>query len=131
VFLQPVAPPSILGLFALAVATLLLSTYILGWYGNANSQTFLFPFVALFGGLGQFTAALWSFRARDGLAVAIHGLWGSFWMASGLLHLLYAAGLITYSTSGFSQEMGMVNWNPRGWHCPRFQQHACSNPRQR
>ncbi len=107
VFLQPVAPPSILGLFGLAGATMMLSTYILGWYGSPDSQLFLFPFVALFGGIAQFAAALWSFRARDGLAVAVHGLWGSFWIAFGILHLLYATGSLTSSTSGFSQEIGM------------------------
>lgn len=107
VFLQPIAAPSILGLFGFAVATMMVSTSMLGWYGNVENPLFIFPFAAFFGGLAQFIAAVWSFRARDGLAVAMHGTWGSFWMAYGLLYLLTAAKLITLPANGLSPDMGM------------------------
>jgi succinate-acetate transporter protein len=64
---------------------------------------FLFPFAATFGGLAQFLAGMWAFRARDGLATAMHGMWGAFWMAFGILQLLGATGTITIPTGVFPE----------------------------
>jgi succinate-acetate transporter protein len=94
VVLQPLAPPSILGLFGFAGATFIVASHIAGWYGTPTSPDYLFPFAAFFGGLAQFAAGLFAFRARDGLATAMHGMWGSFWMSYGLLYLLIAAGVV-------------------------------------
>ena len=59
------------------------------WYGNATQTAlFLAPFAAMFGGLAQFTAGMWAFKARDGLATAMHGMWGSFWLGYGILEIL-------------------------------------------
>jgi succinate-acetate transporter protein len=96
VFLQPVAAPSILGLFGFAGATFMVSAHMAGWYGNDNTPMLLFPFVALFGGLAQFLAGMWAYKARDGLATAMHGTWGSFWMAYGFLYLLATLGYVTF-----------------------------------
>ena len=100
VFLQPVAAPSILGLFGFAGATFMVAAHLAGWYGTATTNEYLFPFAAAFGGIAQFTAAIWSYRARDGLATAMHGMWGSFWMAFGLLFLLVATGTLTVPAAG-------------------------------
>lgn len=105
-FLQPIAAPSILGLFGFAVATMMVSTHMMGWYGNQQSPFYLFPFAAFFGGLAQFMAGIWSFRARDGLAVAMHGMWGSFWMAYGVLYFMAAARYIALPTAAFP-ELGL------------------------
>ncbi len=107
VFLQPIAAPSILGLFGFAVSTMMVSTNMLGWYGNSLSPVFLFPFAAFFGGLAQFMAGLWAFRARDGLAVAMHGMWGSFWMAYGLLFGLVSFGVIAVPVNAPFPELGI------------------------
>ena len=106
VFLQPVAAPSILGLFGFAGATFIVAAHLAGWYGNAHTPEYLFPFAAFFGGVAQFTAAMWSYRARDGLATAMHGMWGSFWMAYGLLFLLNAVGALTIPATGAFPELG-------------------------
>jgi succinate-acetate transporter protein len=106
VVLQPVAAPSILGLFGFAGATFIVAAHLAGWYGNAHSPEYLFPFAAFFGGVAQFTAAMWSYRARDGLATAMHGMWGSFWMAYGLLFLLVAVGALTVPAKGAFPELG-------------------------
>src|SRR3954447_5995370 len=99
VFLQPIAAPSILGLFGLAGATFIVAANMAGWYGTTTqSAQYLFPFAAAFGGIAQFAAGMWAFRARDALATAIHGTWGAFWMAYGLLFLLVATGDITVPT---------------------------------
>lgn len=94
VFLQPIAAPSILGLFGLAGSTFMVSAYMANWYGTADSLMLLFPFVALFGGLAQFLAGMWAYKARDGLATVVHGTWGSFWMAYGFLFFLQTLGYV-------------------------------------
>ena len=92
-FLQPVAAPSILGLFGFAAATFMVSAHLAGWYGTSPA-TFvaLAPFAAAFGGIGQIIAAIWGYKARDGIATAMHGAWGLFWVAFGLLWLLIGTG---------------------------------------
>lgn len=95
IMLQPVAHPSVLGLFGFAGATFMVAADLAGWYGNADTPLFLAPFAATFGGLAQFAAGMWAFRARDTLATAMHGTWGAFWIAYGLLHAFVALGAIT------------------------------------
>jgi succinate-acetate transporter protein len=95
VYLQPIAAPSILGLFGFAGATFVVAANLAGWYGNGATPDYLFPFAAFFGGLAQFLAGMWAYKARDGLATAMHGMWGSFWMAYGVLFLLFATGRLT------------------------------------
>jgi succinate-acetate transporter protein len=94
VFLQPIARPSILGLFGFAGATFMIAANLDGWFGTTQSGIFLFPFAFTLGGIAQFLAGMWAYRARDGVATAMHGLWGSFWMAYGILWLLVAVKAI-------------------------------------
>ena len=94
VFLQPIAAPSVLGLYAYAGATLMVGAYMAGWYGGVETPLYLLPFAAFFGGLAQFLSGMWAYKARDGLATAFHGMWGSFWMSYGLLYLMFATGTI-------------------------------------
>ncbi|MGN6276278.1 MAG: acetate uptake transporter family protein [Solirubrobacterales bacterium] len=103
VVLQPIAAPSILGLFGFAGATFIVAAHLAGWYGGEKSPEFLFPFAAMFGGLAQFLAGMWAFKARDGIAIAMHGMWGSFWLAYGLLNLLVAIGVYTLPTGAFPE----------------------------
>jgi succinate-acetate transporter protein len=88
VYLQPIAAPSVLGLFGFAGATFVVAANMAGWYGNASTPGYLFPFAAFFGGLAQFLAGMWAYRARDAVATAMHGMWGAFWLAYGTLQLL-------------------------------------------
>ncbi len=101
IYLQPIAYPSILGLFGFAGATFVVAANLAGWYGSSTTPDYLFPFAAFFGGLAQFTAGMWAYRARDGLATAMHGMWGYFWMAYGILFLLFALGRLTPPTGAF------------------------------
>lgn len=94
VFLQPLAAPSILGLFGLAGATMMVGAWQAEWFGNAGTPLILWPFVLTFGGIAQFLAGMWAYRARDGLATAIHGMWGAFWIGWGLLFLLVSVGAV-------------------------------------
>jgi len=99
VFLQPLAAPSILGLFGFAGATFIVAANLAGWYGNHTTTPLaLAPFAMMFGGLAQLLAGMWAYRARDGIATAMHGMWGSFWLAYGVLNILLAAGAIKAPT---------------------------------
>ncbi|MFC5949045.1 acetate uptake transporter family protein [Pseudonocardia lutea] len=95
IVLTPVAAPSVLGLFAFGSATLMVASLLAGWWGTpATAAPVLAPFALFFGGLGQLLAAMWSYRARDTLATAMHGTWGSFWLGWGALVLLGGTGLV-------------------------------------
>jgi uncharacterized protein len=88
VILTPIAAPSIMGLFGLMIATLMLGAWQAGWYGSAITPLLIWPFAMAAGGILQSIAAIASFRARDGVAVAVHTAWGSFWLGWGILELL-------------------------------------------
>jgi succinate-acetate transporter protein len=99
----PIAAPSVLGLFGFAGATFMVAANLAGWYGNDGSARYLFPFAATFGGIAQFAAGQWAYRARDPVATAMHGMWGTFWVAFGLLHLLDATGAVTLPMGTFPE----------------------------
>ena len=44
---------------------------------------------------------MWAYRARDGLATAMHGTWGAFWLGYGFLNLLVTTGALTLPTAAF------------------------------
>ncbi len=94
VFLQPIAAPSILGLYGFAVATFMVTAYQVGWYGNATSPLLIFPFATAAGGIAQGVAAILAYKARDGLATAVHGIWAAFWLGYGFLNFMIALKLI-------------------------------------
>ena len=98
--LQPIAPPSILGLYGFAGATFMVAAHMAHWFGAAQTNMVLWPFAAFFGGLAQFLAGMWSYKARDGVATAMHGMWGAFWMAYGTLMVLVSAGKVVIPANG-------------------------------
>lgn len=100
VFLQPIAAPSILGLYGFAAATFMVTAHQVGWYGNASSPLLIFPFATAAGGIAQGAAALWAYKARDGLATAIHGIWAAFWLGYGFLNFMVALHLIPAPAPG-------------------------------
>lgn len=94
VTLQPIAAPSILGLYGFAGATFIVTAYLAGWYGGSTTEQYLAPFAAAFGGLAQFVAGMWAYKVRDAIATAMHGMWGAYWIAYGILFILIAAGVL-------------------------------------
>ena len=92
--LSPIAAPSVLGLFGFAAATFMVATNMAGWYGNVATPLILFPFALTAGGLAQFLAGMWAYKARDAVATGMHGIWGAFWLAYGLYYLLIAVGVL-------------------------------------
>jgi succinate-acetate transporter protein len=98
VFLQPIAAPSILGLAGFAGATFIVASNLAGWWGTPASPLVLAPFAAMFGGLAQFMAGMWAYKARDAIATLAHGTWGSFWLAYLILNILVATHVLVQPT---------------------------------
>lgn len=100
IFLKPIAPPAALGLAGFAGSTWITSSYIADWWGGPESPTIFFPFVGIFGGLAQFIAGIYGFQARDTLVTVINTLWGSFWIAIGILYaFVVRSGLSVFPSS--------------------------------
>jgi uncharacterized protein len=106
VVLQPIAAPSILGLFGLAGSTFMVAALMARWFGLTYTTLSIVPFAAFFGGLAQFMSGMWAFRARDGVATAVHGMWGTFWMAFGALAFLIGSGRIPAPGGPFFPALG-------------------------
>jgi len=81
----------------------MVAAYLAGWYGTAETPLYLAPFAAIFGGVAQFLAGMWAFKARDGLATAMHGLWGSVWIGYGILTLAFARAGAAFPGGAFPE----------------------------
>ncbi len=104
--MPPIARPHVLGLFAFAGAMFLIATPLAGWYhAMPRANMLLAPFAAVLGGLAQFLAAMWAYRARDTVATAMFGVWSCFFLGYGLLDLSVATGRVTWPTAA-SPELG-------------------------
>lgn len=100
VVLTPLAAPSILGLFGFFIGTIMVGTNLAGWWGTSTSGSTIWPFALTAGGIAQLLAGMWAYRARDGVATAMHGIWGAFWLGYGILQLLIATGVVVATPLG-------------------------------
>jgi succinate-acetate transporter protein len=100
IMLQPLAAPSVLGYFALGSALIIYGSWFAGGWGTEKDTAAFFPFLLLFGGVGQLGAALWSYRARAAVAAALHGSWAAFWLGVGLIYLLATTHTIVVPARG-------------------------------
>ena len=110
VMLQPFAAPSVLGLYGFAAATFMVALHLTGVYGGAKTNGELWPFAAVFGGVAQFLAGMWAFRVRDTIATAMHGMWGSFWIAFGILNVLVQWGKLPDHPAGSISDPAFAMW---------------------
>jgi hypothetical protein len=110
VMLTPYAAPSVLGLFGFAAATFMVALHLTGVYGGAKTNGELWPFAAMFGGVAQFMAGMWAFRVRDVIATAMHGAWGSFWIAFGIFNLLVMTGHLPDHPAGSISDPAFAMW---------------------
>jgi succinate-acetate transporter protein len=102
IFLQPIAAPSVLGLAGFSVATFMVATIQAKWWGSATDLRAVAPFCLTFGGIAQFMAGMWAYKARDVVATLAHGAWGAFWIAFFVLELLQANGTLPTPAPGAS-----------------------------
>jgi succinate-acetate transporter protein len=100
----------VLGLYGFAAATFMVALHLAGVYGGAKTNGTLWPFAAVFGGVAQFVAGIWSFRVRDTVATAMHGMWGSFWIAFGILNLLIVWGKLPDTPAGSVSDPAFAMW---------------------
>lgn len=100
ILLQPVAAPAVLGYFALGSALIIWGSWFAQGWGTEKDASSFFPFLLLFGGVGQLAAALWGYRARAAVASALHGSWAAFFLGVGLIYLLATAHTITVPARG-------------------------------
>lgn len=107
--LAPVAAPSILGLFGFMIATLMVGAWQAGWYGGPGTPSMLWPLTLVAGGFLQIIAAIACFRARDGIALAVHGVWGAFWIGWSIMGILVSAGSAAATPLG-STDPAMAFW---------------------
>jgi len=110
VMLQPFAAPSVLGLYGFASATFMVALHLTGVYGGTKTNGTLWPFAAMFGGVAQFLAGMWAYRVRDTIATAMHGMWGAFWIAFGILNLLIMWGKIADHPAGSVSDPAFAMW---------------------
>lgn len=101
---RSIPTPWILGLYGLAGATFITAAHWAGWYGGPESARLLLPFAAVLGGAVPLLAAMWAFEARDALATAMLGAWGSFWVGYGILNALFLTGKLS-EPQGASPEL--------------------------
>ena len=100
IMLQPLAAPSVLGYFALGSALIVYGSWFAGGWGTEKDTAAFFPFLLLFGGVGQLGAALWSYRARAAVSAALHGSWAAFWLGVGVVYLLATTKTIVVPARG-------------------------------
>jgi len=118
IMLQPLAAPSVLGYFALGSALIIWGSWFAQGWGTEKDASSFFPFLLLFGGVGQLAAALWSYRARAAVAAALNGSWAAFFLGVGLIYLLVTTHTITVPARGAEWQslgqwliyMSVVTW---------------------
>jgi succinate-acetate transporter protein len=84
VVLRPIAGPLALGFFGLAAATVVMSGLQLGWVEPTEGKQVALCILAFTVPL-QFTASLFGFLARDGVAATGMGLLSGIWAAVGVV----------------------------------------------
>jgi uncharacterized protein len=100
ILLQPIAAPAVLGYFALGSALIIWGSWFADGWGTEKDASSFFPFLLLFGGVGQLAASLWGYRARAAVAAALHGSWAAFFLGVGLIYLLATTHTITVPARG-------------------------------
>jgi succinate-acetate transporter protein len=118
IFLQPIAAPSVLGYFALGSALIIWGSWFAEAWGTQKDASSFFPFLLLFGGVGQLAAAMWSYRARAAVTAALHGSWAAFFLGVALIYLLATTHTIVVPARGAEWQslgqwliyMSVVTW---------------------
>lgn len=109
--LRPIAGPLALGFFGLAGATLVMSGLQLGWVEPAEGKQVALCILAFTVPL-QFTASLFGFLARDGVAATGMGLLSGIWAAVALVTFTGKPGATSDALGLFLLVGGLAMWAP-------------------
>src|SRR2546423_6824960 len=86
----PIANPAALGLGGFALTTFVLSTHNAGWAPDLTWVGLAF----FYGGLAQFCAGMWEFRAGNTFGATAFSTYGAFWLALATFVVLVLAGKV-------------------------------------
>lgn len=111
VTLRPIAGPLALGFFGLAAATFVMSGLQLGWVEPTEGRQVALCILAFTVPL-QFTASLFGFLARDGVAATGMGLLSGIWAALSLVTLTGKPGSTSDALGLFLLVAGPALWAP-------------------
>ncbi len=111
VVLRPIAGPLALGFFGLAAATFVMSGLQLGWVDPAEGRKVALCILAFTVPL-QFTASLFGFLARDGVAATGMGLLSGIWAAVALVTFAGEPGSTSDALGLFLLVAGVAMWAP-------------------
>jgi succinate-acetate transporter protein len=111
VTLRPIAGPLALGFFGLAAATFVMSGLQLGWVEPTEGRQVVLCILAFTVPL-QFTASLFGFLARDGVAATGMGLLSGIWAALSLVTLTGKPGSTSDALGLFLLVAGPALWAP-------------------
>jgi len=111
VTLRPIAGPLALGFFGLAAATFVMSGLQLGWVEPAEGRQVALCILAFTVPL-QFTASLFGFLARDGVAATGMGLLSGIWAATALVTFTGEPGSTSDALGLFLLVAGLAMWAP-------------------
>ena len=109
--LRPIAGPLALGFFGLAAATFVMSGLQLGWIEPAEGRQVALCILAFTVPL-QFTASLFGFLARDGVAATGMGLLSAIWAVVGLVTFTGRPGSTSDALGLFLLLTGVAMWAP-------------------
>lgn len=87
---EQVADPTPLGLFGLAMVTLVASTQKLGW---TEGTSYILPWAILLGSIGQLIASYFDFKKNNAFGSVVFAAYGLFWSAIGLGWLINLGAL--------------------------------------
>jgi succinate-acetate transporter protein len=111
VSLRPIAGPLALGFFGLAAATFVLSGLQLGWVEPTEGKQVALCVLAFTVPL-QFTASIFGFLGRDGVAATGMGLLSGIWAAVGLVTFTGKPGSTSDALGLFLLIAGVAMWAP-------------------
>ena len=109
--LRPIAGPLALGFFGLAAATFVMSGLQLGWVAPVEGKQVALCILAFTVPL-QFTASLFGFLARDGVAATGMGLLSAIWAVVGLVTFTGGPGSTSDALGLFLLLTGVAMWAP-------------------
>jgi succinate-acetate transporter protein len=111
IVLRPLAGPLALGFFGLAAGTFVVAGLQLGWVEPDESRQIALCLLAFTAPL-QFTASIFGFLARDGVAATGMGLLSGIWATTGLVLLTGAPGSTSNALGLFLVIAGIAMWAP-------------------
>lgn len=80
-----VADPTVLGLFGLAIVTLVASSQKLGW---TSGLSFVLPWAIFLGGMAQLIASIFDFKHKNLFGATAFCAYGLFWMGMAMSWLI-------------------------------------------